>query len=1622
MKLQVGERLPGSGPPTQPGGYVVTEVIGETPWSGLYAARKIFYNFDFTAKRPRETDEKEWLDVLLRTVNYPKLDSAEYVAGRRALARAELRIVLGNRSSNLWPEPVDLLEAANTRDPFTYARDGATKSLSRTVLAATGPQAPEPVVVFARPRGDTLARWLQTGPAIAARLAVVAELLEFVQAAHIDGLLLNGLGPSALLVDRAGRMHFLGTDMVVPLRDLGRGATGEVIPDWRPFFPPERYPRGYSAPECFDSAAARDQRTDLYAWAAVAYFVLTGDRPVQLALDQGQPWARFGDAQFTRLEESLRPLAAAQVRDWAEQLGVDVDTFRRDWPHGFVHGVGQCLHPEPRQRPPSVAELRAWLTAPPPPPPRAALALRLPRSDTLRLSCALAAADNDVEVVVCRGVHVQPLTADQGERVAAGPPFASREDVFPRQSAQGGNPDDFMNPSGDAVRYSFFTRRRGGACSVATPAHLLDPYPANLRRLAESVAQPGAADEPEPPVVGLLFGALDPARTAEALLASALPSVRGWGLHRVAAARRQPGASASLETLLLRALQDPVQALRLEAVRALLEGPAPTEARVRRVFETLAAGHPEDCIPAARALILHGVSEELLRPVLAALKQEIPANCPACGVEVVDRDVTRHLINVHGYLEVAGALLPRAEALAGLWERVFTAADQGAHERLCELLPVGEGTGAPSAYVAALEAELRRRGQDLLNDRARKLPRLVGCLRSNRAARAAFPTLLRSPEGHVREVGRELLLADLGDRLSGEKVSSTELRRQVDEICPADLIDEKLFLCQHLAILGVALDAVDVCVRQLQAERPVICTECGAQVAQADHDAHLRRDHHIYEFRGVRRSLPETLALLLDAVCGGSPDYEAWAILEGVAREEYEGRADSELAAQLGGKLLVVDATRREQCIGAAAEAVAASESGPRLLPALAAPWLAPTVQSVAWQLALEVAARLPPPVPSALIDAALPLLSDKRLSSEIRVAAVAALLKSTGRSGAAALKVLRAFVAGVAKKKAIDQLHDLEQHAGQGEAIDALCAELEDQLRMACPRCQVELPRREMIDHLWEQHRLILDGRRVREPWQVIEGWLGDYRLERDPAVLARCQELAARADPEDGPARLQRLLLQKGVADDGTRRELLKQAARQGASLCPGCSALVTPVASRQPLTASWRRQGWAAPGYRVEVSDRGLVPRLEIETPEMMLYRGGEPGRRLTRKGALLVLTLPLLVAAGVLAVLQPPLEVLQSWNLPRWALGAAVGGLALLVALLVPLLKRRPPPPQARALNHGWTRLVRHLCVEGFPGEGLPLTAGLAEISPGRGNIEGRREVVEEARIIADRVARAQPGLALCAGVVTRLALEESEEKEPLKALAGQVGRCFEGKMPLGFAAGLLRRSGGLRSTAAERRRLRVLLCARAFDAGLEVRDLIVLGRACAELGAVLDVDHGDALVQLRLLWSLRPGRDWEAAGSATTVFDLAQREDSESLLSKHADLLLAARGTPPLYVCGDGVWFQSECFTEEPQRITSVARSLHAGGGYDLIVGGRRLWFAEDPAPLAERLESWLGWYFRAFLPQLGAYRGRRSGAAMAKLLERSGVECPECQRRLLPRIGDVAFAAEGAEPTAKART
>jgi hypothetical protein len=79
VKLQAGERLTsfdGIGALDDPllriqrrnaAVYVVGETLAETPWYGLYRAKKVFRNIRSDGQELEEADEAEWLDVLLKS-------------------------------------------------------------------------------------------------------------------------------------------------------------------------------------------------------------------------------------------------------------------------------------------------------------------------------------------------------------------------------------------------------------------------------------------------------------------------------------------------------------------------------------------------------------------------------------------------------------------------------------------------------------------------------------------------------------------------------------------------------------------------------------------------------------------------------------------------------------------------------------------------------------------------------------------------------------------------------------------------------------------------------------------------------------------------------------------------------------------------------------------------------------------------------------------------------------------------------------------------------------------------------------------------------------------------------------------------------------------------------------------------------------------------------------------------------------------------------------------------------------------------------------------------------------------------------------------------------------------
>lgn len=1585
MRLHLGERLEGAGPESQPGGYVVTAVVRETPWSGLYAARKVFYNFDFNAKRLREADEIEWLEVFLRTVRYPVLDDSHYVAQRRSLARSEARQVLGNRRSNLWPEPIDLLEIENTRDPFTFHSSKAHDT--------------EPIVAFARPHGRFVGDWQRQILPLSAILSVVAELLEFVRQAHDDGLLLQGLGPDTVVIDGSDRVHYLGAEMALSLQSplLKEETPAE---SWVRLFPPERFPRGYAAPECFQPGRRPDTRADLYAWGTLAWSLLTGQDPARLAEEQGRPWAIFGTEQFARLDHALSQIGTAAIEQWASPLGIAATDLLAAWPYNLVEAFRLLLSPEVNRRPRSVNELRRWVVQAPPPAVAGLVALHT-GAGMARLLLDCSALDPTLGLCLQSRAGTAPEHRSEGVTVYDGP---LRPIVV----------DNQLPLTPETVWYTAFTRHGGPESAVwSAPAiaPLWQPTPANLRRWAEEQAALTPQGPPLPPLVGMVLSTLDINEVADSLLEASQRRLRGWVLWRLEQALRGGTRLSLVEPLLLRLARDPTAELRQQACLLLWQhSPNHDDALQLRIVEALEATPIDAPVALTHFLRRLGLNDPQINTLLNRFVAGRPTECPVCATPITFGDRAQHLRSAHGFLEFEGDVLPIASVLARLWERVLARPDREAHDQLLKLYvtdPNAENVGL-SAYVAALEERLandRAGASDASGVYFSAQAALVPVLRHSARLAALVPLLLHSGRPAVRELAREAILPALAGQLQGDTVTAGDVWRVLESACPGlDLVGERVVLCNRLPLLGVDQAAVNVCVDRLREERLVSCPECRSEVRQCDLETHLRRAHSIHEFRGARGSASEIRHAIVRALCTPPPDLGAWRSLESLVADRHPEDPDEYLRTSLYLHLKAIDAEQRPAAWSALADAIVAGGAAARLVPLFAGPSKNESWELIGRRLALEVGARLSPLIPDTVADCIKPLLSDRAQPRRVRENAALALLRSAGKEGAAAWDVLCAYTAGSGKVRAIEKLRHLEQRFGQSQAIEELCQELDCAIRMNCPRCRTQLTKREMVGHLWDRHRLLLEGQRVREPWRVLVDWVVDYALENDPDLLRRCKELAERDDPKGGLLRLQRLLASKGVHDRDLLGRLCEQAKRQRASLCPSCytAVPVPPLPRAKPLQCDdGTLEGH---GYRLTVSDRGIRPRLTIETPRGILHHGGEPGRPLTRLGIVLVTTLPLLAVAYLVAGWFTRFEA------PPALLAALAAGVGIVLAGVLYACWPKPPPARDRLLRAAWDLLVPAITRRTTGPDEWALFEGLLQL--GGRDATPSTDLLSKCFDAVSSTGGADPHAAACLATLCRryVSTLRASGEDALALVASQAADCFRGKLSLAFFAALLDEFAPRRQhlwSSGELGRLRVLIAQEAFRADIRPVELLALGRVYPEVGTLLRLDDSAYWLQLYAIWREGEREPWDASSGAHSVFDLAEEspEDAVDLLDTDAHLLLWI-AEPGILISRAGVRFEGEC-VRQFERGTTVEARRGGPTGWEIVIGRQTIPCANNPRGAVETLRHWLEYWFLDLRPRIPATVPPLLESGR-KMWQSARVACPGCGRALVPSIGEVA--------------
>ncbi len=663
-----------------------------------------------------------------------------------------------------------------------------------------------------------------------------------------------------------------------------------------------------------------------------------------------------------------------------------------------------------------------------------------------------------------------------------------------------------------------------------------------------------------------------------------------------------------------------------------------------------------------------------------------------------------------------------------------------------------------------------------------------------------------------------------------------------------------------------------------------------------------------------------------------------------------------------------------------------------------------------AQQLALELLLRLPLPLPAAVVPNLLPHLKNNQWPIALRLALATQLLRSVPSHSDQARLILRELTEDLNRVRALHRLAQLKPRLNNYAALDELIYQLESRVPIQCPRCPARLARPNMVKHLWHEHRLMLDGQRVREPWSVVRSWVKEYRRTGDYELLERAEELSEQLDPVNGLVWVQRVLCADGKQDPAALEDLRAEARARDALICPHCYALVPgpPEVVLAPLTVSHGRI--AGRGFAIEVCAHGLLSKLQVERPDGGVRRMLEPGHTLTVHGWTFLLVAPI-VALAMIAAQELP-------SRPGIALVSITSGILMIALLMYFWVRMRDlsqPPLYHRSLTHAWEQLVPSFHAQGYDYTEGDFVARLADWSLGIGNPRRRERslttIAEQTQ--AAVIAAKAPKEHLIALRRLEIADAAVAGRDPILLLAQQLGACFRGELPLEYAERLLADWGEMDWwTPGNRARLRILTLARAFESGCEVWDLHELIDLSPRLGASYQGEDLDSLTLLRQLWGIRTSRPWQRNGYATPVFDLARfpvlggqylQTDPDLLLFQPTEEEIAdALGASfPILIRATGIVYRDVLLDQVSIPIEVKARGRR--GGYELTLGSHRFEYRSDPARLASRLRGWLRFLYQEFLPGIDRALQHVPSRAFEQLLRQKRVDCPECHRPFVAR-------------------
>lgn len=608
------------------------------------------------------------------------------------------------------------------------------------------------------------------------------------------------------------------------------------------------------------------------------------------------------------------------------------------------------------------------------------------------------------------------------------------------------------------------------------------------------------------------------------------------------------------------------------------------------------------------------------------------------------------------------------------------------------------------------------------------------------------------------------------------------------------------------------------------------------------------------------------------------------------------------------------------------------------------------------------------------LIRLLLPLLADVRLPLAVRIASAGRILQFIPDRALPVRRVVRAITAGLSPQKALDRLRQLQHEVEKCDSLDDLIAIRERRLKLSCPRCRVRLPRVEMIEHLWHSHGLTVERGKIRGLQRMIANLQAQHAKNGDPESLDRVVGLAGSAG------------LRRWLANDDTPVEelmpLVAEASERGTGLCPGCFAHLLPATNPVPPPLSLIDGRLAGDGFVIEVRGNRWFRTLSSTMPDSKMSIGR---RSLTPRGAATL-------AAGMILLVTLALASSTSIVIAGFllALGAYVG------------IRFTQTPPESRddrLIDTAWRRVASGLIDK--VGATRFLTR-LCLVSLGRGNPELRAAMLNRIAARArNKSAQSKAELQLLAAVnVLQVEDEAQFGRDVIAGIAALSSEGFAGELPADYAEYVVESYSSREREPGEIARLRILLLAAAFEAGLVPRDLLDLWAGAPNLRRTMMMEPAHRLGLLFGVWRTREAQEWQSVGPAETVFDLARTSPPTAarVLAQFPDLLLFSRPEwdievliGPLLICSRGLAVGGY-LTADPDAAVRLTAN-----GRELVYGRHRIELARElPAEFIQVIRRWLRFRTDSMLPFIEGYLSPGSGRSAIRVLRPFCRRCSTC--------------------------